>query len=631
MRFTNTRRLSGVAFAVIGFLATTCALAADVPPAVPSAKDLPGLCPAAKKQFHPLTEKDVRQARLVVLESIESLEARLAIDVLNGEAWAKSLDLAALNEQLRAANPDKAILGRIHGRFNSGHEGLELVWFLDLQRALHNYLATSGAVDNPKIGDAFRQQIDKLAVALKSYAECPTTDDALTISEAVRWLASAHQAPELVEAIAARYVHPNLYGEMSEAVLGAGVAGPVDDASDVRDCILGTDIYGTAHTVGQTTVALLPDANFGVFDTLFRGTTQSDNVGYNGPVTIFSASNTSLAARKRIWIGVEGIASYPGLSQAETQISICDIRSRKGRAFVERIAWKKAAKQQGAAEYIASRHAEDRLNQRIDQQAAEALDRANRAYVEKFRQPFSERKLFPQLVQFSTNQRAIALVALQAGEGKLAAPGQPPAVVEGADVSLRIHESLVNNLAFDALAGRTVYEEKVQKAVTDALGHLPEKMQGDGDGKPWAITFAPRQPISLTLADGGFTITLRGVKFYKGQDAHPGMNVSASYKIEKSGKGFKAVRQGDIEVLPPDFEPGKQIDARRQVIRKLLEKRFAKIFEPEILGDGFELPGKWKAAGKLVPIQVEAQNGWLTLAWRRTADQPAKVAAAVAK
>ena len=64
------------------------------------------------------------------------------------------------------------------------------------------------------------------------------------------------------------------------------------------------------------------------------------------------------------------------------------------------------------------------------------------------------------------------------------------------------------------------------------------------------------------------------------------------------------MRQGDIEVLPPDFVPGKQIDARRQVIRKLLEKRFAKVFEPEILGEGFEMPGKWKAAGKLVPIQV---------------------------
>ena len=65
-------------------------------------------------------------------------------------------------------------------------------------------------------------------------------------------------------------------------------------------------------------------------------------------------------------------------------------------------------------------------------------------------------------------------------------------MVDGADMSLQIHESMINNLAFDALAGRTVYEEKVQAAAIDALGHLPEKMKGDEDGKPWAITFAPR-------------------------------------------------------------------------------------------------------------------------------------------
>ena len=41
-------------------------------------------------------------------------------------------------------------------------------------------------------------------------------------------------------------------------------------------------------------------------------------------------------------------------------------------------------------------------------------------------------------------------------------------------MTLRLHESTINNLAFDALAGRTIYEEKVQAAVR-RLGHLPEK------------------------------------------------------------------------------------------------------------------------------------------------------------
>ena len=149
-------------------------------------------------------------------------------------------------------------------------------------------------------------------------------------------------------------------------------------------------------------------------------------------------------------------------------------------------------------------------------------------------------------------------------------------------------------------------------------------MKGDEDGKPWAISFARRQPIFVTFADDGFKISLHGARYYKGSDSHPGMNITATYKIEKSAKGFKAVRQGDIEVFPPDFVPGagKQIDARRQVIRKLLEKRFAKVFEQEMIGEGLELPGKWKAAGKMLPIQLDAKDGWLVVAWKRAPVEP---------
>jgi hypothetical protein len=314
------------------------------------------------------------------------------------------------------------------------------------------------------------------------------------------------------------------------------------------------------------------------------------------------------------------------VSNAVTQVQICDIQSNKGHRLVERIGWKRAGQQQSEAEEIASRHAEARLNERVDKQAADPVERANRTYVDKYYRPFTDRKLFPQMLRFSTTQSAIALTGLQAGGGKLAAPAAPPTVVEGADMSLRLHESAVNNLAFDALAGRTVYEEKVQAAVTDALGHLPEKMKGDDDGKPWAITLAPRQPISVTFADDAWKITIRGVRFAKGPDVYPGMNISAAYKIVKSAQGFKAVRQGDIQVFPPDFVPGKQIDAHRQVVRKLLEKRFAKIFEPEIPGAGLDLPGRWKVVGKLVPIQVVCRDGWLTIAWKRAAAEP-KVAA----
>jgi hypothetical protein len=586
--------------------------------------ELPAACRKAKAEFHPLSQADVEQAKIGLLQAVDRLDERLTLASDNGNDWRKYLELVSLRDQLqRPGGPDKTVLTRIRAHYNSGHDGLDLVWFLDVQKALQNYLAMTYAVDNPKIRTEFEQKLDKVARSLEAYAAKPTTEDALVISESLRWLEGAQQVPALVRAIQGRFVQPNVFGAISPAVLGAGIADSVDDTMAVSDCILGTEIYGTAHTVGHTSVELAPDPNFGVFETLFFGTTTSDNVGYHGSLTIYSTSTTRMAARKRLWVHPGGLASYPGDSNAVTEAQICDIQSNKGRSMIEQMAWKRAEKQQSNAECIASRHAEQRLNERIDQQAAETIDRANKAYVDKFYRPFTERKLFPQELRFSTTEQAISLVGLQAGGGKLGAPGAPPSGVKEAEVSLRIHESMINNLAFDALAGRTVYEEKVQAAVTETFGKLPEKMKGDEDGKPWAITFAPRQPISVTFADDSFKITIRGMRFCKGAEVHNDpMNISAVYKIEKSAHGFKAVRQGDIQVFPPD---GKPVGGRQQVIRKLLEKRFAKMFEPEMIGEGFELPGKWKAAGKLLPIELVCRDGWLVLGWKRETAE-AKVA-----
>ena len=587
-----------------------------------SPDQLAGACRNAKAAFRPIAETDVAEAKSVLLAALDRLDQRLTQAGANGDDWRKYLHWTELQDELRAdKQPDLKPLGKLYARYNAGYDGLDLVWFVDVERALHNYIATIGGVHAKGIRKGYENALDRLAKSLDAYAVKPTTQDALAISESVRWLRDAHQAPELVEAIQRCYVQPNVFADISAEIVGAGIAEQVDDVTQVSDCILGTSVSGTAHTRGKTIVALSPNPDMAVIDTLFFGATASDNVGYHKPVTIFSSATTDLAACKRIWINDGGLFSHPAASNAETSICIGDIQSDKGRRLIERMAWKRAGKQQSEAECVASRHAEERLSARIDDQAAEQLQRANEQYVAKYKRPFTERKVFPEMLHFSTTERALVVVALQAGGGKLAAPGLPPAAAEGADMSVRLHESMINNLAFDAIAGRTVYEEKVQAAVTDALGHLPEKMKGDEDGKPWAISFAARQPISVTFADDGFTITLRGDRYYKGNESYPAMNVSAVYKIEKSPKGFKILRQGDIQVFPPDFVPGsgQQIDARRQIIRKLLEKRFAKVFEPEFLGEGLELPGKWKAAGKLQPIQVECRNGWLVIAWKRPA------------
>jgi hypothetical protein len=591
-------------------------------PSVPQGS-LAAACQQAKADFHPITQSDVAQAKTVLLEAVGRLDEKLTEAGEIGEGWRKYLHWDLLQESLRGdTRRDLDRLTQIYAFFTRGYDGLELAWFLDVQHALENYIVMAGVVGSPHVRTLYESQLDKLAPALEAYAAKPTTENALVISQVVRWLQNAHQAPALVEAIQQRYVHPNVMGQVSAELVAVGIVDSVDDVTQINDCILGTTVTGTAHTIGRISSVLAPNAEMGVIDTLFCGRTHSENVGYHHPVTIFSTAETGLCACKRVWIDQNGLSSLPSGANAVTHVCIQDIQSRKDRGIVQRMAWKRAGQQQGEAECIASRHAEQRLNERIDQQAAEPLDKANQQYVEKYKKPFSDRGLFPQLLRFSTTARALGLLGLQAGGGKVAAPDSPPPVMEGADMTLQLHESAINNLAFDALAGRTIYEEKVQAAAKNALGRLPEKLKGDEDGKPWAITFDPKQPVSVTFADNGFKVTIRGVKYYKGKEGYPAMNVSAVYKIEHSPAGFKAVRQGDIEVVPPDLKPGEQIDAQRQIIRTMLIKRFAKVFDPEFLGQGIELSGRWKAAGKLMPVQVECHDGWLVIAWNRAAVGP---------
>jgi len=589
-------------------------------PVSPKADSLEGIIAAsqeAKSHFRPITMEDLKSVKTELAEALSRLDARLKSDGSNGEDWRKFLLWETLQKELQQEGiPNRDRLNEVYLRYASGSEGLALAWFVDVQSTLRRMLMVMGAIDNPQTKAIYEQTLDKLANHLKSYAVKPTTEDALDISESVRWLINARQAPELVEAVQRQFNHPNLYAEVSEELVAAGLGEPVDDTTSLRDCILGTDVSGTGHTIGQTTAELTPDANHAVVDNLLFATTYSTTVGSHGPVCIYTNGTTHIGACKRLWVDENGIFSYPAVSNAVTQTSITDIQAK--RKIIERIAWKKAGQQQSSAEYVAARHAEQRVNERVDAKAAETIDKANADFNKKIRRPLNEHKLFPEQVKFNSDKQASRVVLLQIGNSRLAAPAPPPGTING-DMILRVHESMVNNFALDALGGMTVHEEKLQEAVKDMLGRLPDKLKGDEDQEPWAVTFARRQPISVTFSDDGFKITIRGSEYFKGDAPYPAMDVTAIYKIEKTANGFKAVRQGEIQIFPPGRQ---QVGGKEQIIRKLLMKRFGKVFEPEILGEGFVFSGKWEKVGKMQPVEVQCRDGWLTIAWKRAqADQ----------
>ena len=574
---------------------------------------------AAKTQFAPLTKDNLQQSKKELLTAANKLNEKLKEDKKNGDGWRKYTQLDKLLAQLgRPEAPDLAALTAIYKKLAAGHEGLELVWFVDVREALRKYIWTAGAIDNPQVKAAYENVLDRLAGELESYAAHPAAETAFHISESLSWLENAGQAPRLVESVRGRLVRPNLYVRIKSDLIGAGIAETVDNVTPVSDCILGTDITGTAHTVGRTSVTLYPDEQVAAFDIILMATADSQSVGRNGPVCIYTTGKTCIGACKRVWMEAEGLFSHPAISNAETSTTINDIVAK--RQIIENIAWKRAGEQKGEAEAIASQHAQWRVNERVDKQSAEMLAQANHDYQKKFLRPTTERKVFPQLLQFSTTKDAMHVVSLEAGADQLAAPGEPPALARpDADVSVRVHQSSVNNMAASVLSGMVLHEATLQATISELLGYVPERLKPDPDQEPWTIVFARQQPISVSFGDGGFNITLRGQEYFKGDKGYPGMNVSATYKFVKQGDVFKAIRQGDLQIFPPGFVPGHgQIGVRHQVIRKLLERRVGKILQPELVAKGITPSGKRRRAiGKLYPVEMDAQNGWLVVAWQR--------------
>jgi len=595
----------------------------------PSPQQLAATVRAAKDQFRPLAEADARQALARLTAAVGELDARLGIAGQTGEDWRKYLLWDKLQAQLQRPQPQTEVLGAVFGRFAAGHEGLELKWFVRVRQALQQYIELSGAVGNAGVKDAYADRLERLAKQLESWAAQPSTEAMAQIAESLAWLDNARQAPELVQAVRACFDRPNFHAVIGKDVVAAGVAGPVDETEPVSDVILGTCVQGTGRTVGQTESRLVPHPACGVFDAVLLATNHGSTVGSHPPVCIYSCDTSLIGACKRFWMDEAGVHAFPAVSRVDTSSTISDIRDMKGRQMVEKIAWRKACKQEAEADAIASMHAQQRVNRRIDDEAAPALEKANTDYEAKVRRPLGERLAFPRRLGFSTTADGIVSIGWQSGPDQLAAPSDAPELRVPSELSVRIHESAVNNLAATVLGGMALREAMFQRTVIDLAGHIPEQLKDEKDEEPWTICFDRRRPISVSFAQDTLSVTIRGLKYFKGQEGYPGMNVTVAYKLVKEGPGFKAVRQGDFQILPPDFVPGtSKLSARQVAIARILQRKLGKALEKEIVPQGFTLEGRWTTAGKFMPVELSTRDGWLVIGWRRVAAPPATAAAA---
>ena len=589
------------------------------------AVDLAELARAAKAKYEPITDEKMAAATEALSDAIAAVGAHLdGLAAAESTAWRERIKWDDFNQKLASGELDARTAGLARLAI-TGEPGAEHSSFSAARKSLSKYISYSSLHGNEKAEEIFQQRMDALAKSLEDYAKEPTTALAIGIGRTVGSLESAGQAEQFVAAVRASMQRPNLFATVSERLASAGIDRSVDEVEDVHENILGTATYGSAHMVGNTSLEFESNDSAAVLKILLTGQATSNNVGYNRGVSIYSTGRTKIDAYQRIEVNSLGLhPDWPyAICAMSTNVTGVGAKSK----FVRKIAWKKIGQQKACAEKIGAQRAAGRVSARVGEESDKLVDDANERFSSKFRAPLMQKDEFPPLLKLQTTDDQLLVQMLQANRYELAAVGAPPELKGEHDLAVRLHQSWVGNLAEAFIGGFTLTDEKVVELLKELTGEVPEEFNLE-DEDPWSISFSSMQPVRVEFNDQLLNVSIRGRRFTSGDTKiNSELEIAATYKLEKTPKGSKLLRQGDVRAT---YTKGGFENPAKITVKTLMQKKFAALFKEEVASEGLELPGEWSKAGKLNLQQLGCDNQWLTLSWlqpplsNKTADRSPK-------
>ena len=572
--------------------------------------------------FRPVSAGRLAAATARLREALGPLD-RLLSRSPSGADWRSYLDWPALTAQAAAgAAADPAALRRLQKLLDAEENGLEMPEFAAVRRAVTAYAEAADAATDPNASALYVQRLEKLAAAVAAGAATGTPEPLDPVGPLLARLEESGQAPATVARVRAAVNRPNLFLDVDESLLATAVNRPVDETAPINDVVLGARIRGSGRTTGQVLLDFVPALERAVVDLNLDATNHSDTRGSQGPVTVHTHGTTKIDARKRILIDDQRVTALPVEAHADTDTRTAGIgvTKRFGKRLIRRIATRKIAEMRPRAEAVSAAKASARARQQFEEQTATAIAQASRDYQTRFRQPLIERGWYPELLQMRTTDSRLSVIARKAIADQIGAFSAPPAVDPDAVLAARVHETLVNNAAEITLGGRTITQQFIEEQIKKNNATLPEALGNDPDQKPWSITFAKRRPVELDAGDDRVKVTVRGSRFTSGEREFSAMDIWTAYRIEPAPGGVRLVRDGDVQIYPPGFVPGggEKLTVQETSLRRILQKRFNKVFKEVVDVEPLKMPGDLEQAGPLPMEQLVARkDGWVAAGWRR--------------
>jgi hypothetical protein len=585
----------------------------------------------AEATFSPPGPATLESAAVGLRNALRPLDALLQRSK-SGDDWRKYLRWPKLEAQAASgAAADANELRDIQDLFGAAETGLELPEFNRVRQAIVRYAEAVDAARGKDGATLYARRLESLAKALQTAAASGSAESLAPVAPILERLVESGQAAEVIQRVRGALTRPNVVLGIHEDLFSRSVNRPVNQSQPVDEMILGTRVRGTGHTTGTVRLDFVPSHDRAAFEIVLAARNISTTRGTQGPVTVHTNGVTELGASRRILLDEYSVMATPVTASASTDSTVTGIgiNKRLGRRIIQRVASRKIAETKPRAQAVAEERARERVRRQFAEQTDPAVAQIRDQFESRVRQPLLARGLYPEMLHLSTTDAQLVVTARKALPVQLAAASLPPPVSSRALITAQVHESIVNNVLEEKFGGAIFRQADVERLAKEAGREMPASLESDADQPPWEVTFSRYRPISLAVADGRVKVTVRGDKFVSGDRDYPGMDIWATYAIGKAPHGYVLLREGDVQIYPPGFEPGgeEKLSIRETSIRRILQKRFDKVFKDQIEIPDLPLEGELASAGPLPLAELQARrDGWIAAAWRaRDAFEPATI------
>ena len=453
----------------------------------------------------------------------------------------------------------------------------------------------------------------RLLANIEAYESTRSTGDASLIAgsyDLLRW-SNQPEVEKFTELLNVHYRNSNVRVALTSEFLNRMLPAPQQIQENIVDSISGADVYGTANTLNQLQVVLVPDGNNWRIGLEAHGEVASDTAASKGPATFYNQGLARYHARKLLLIDRRGIRVWRAEAVADSETELTGFETDfDGLPLIGWLARSMARQQHDEHYYDAKAEAEAKLEHRattrFDEEVHARLAEAEKQVNQKLIQPFEKIDLKPTPLDLrTTEQRIIARYRL-AGDLQLGAHSPRPQAPGDSLISVQVHESALNNTLTNLkLEGKRTELKALYRELAATFDRTELQVPDDVPDNV-IVQFADQEAVRVLCEDGRVTLTLRFAELKSGRDFRcRNFAVRAYYVPDAQQLTANLVRDGIIELM------GEGLSNKRIILRGIFNKVLAK-------SRGFNIVNKKLAENpRLHDVRVNQfviNDGWIGVA-----------------